>query len=66
MAERIASKASFAVSMAKSAVNLSMGVDMTSGCTREMDLLGLLFATEDKTEGMTAFLERRKPEFKEF
>ena len=33
---------------------------------READLLGLAFATHDKQEGMTAFLERRKPEFTDF
>jgi len=41
-------------------------VDLPSGCAREQDLLGLLFATHDKKEGMTAFLERRKPNFKDF
>ena len=39
---------------------------MKSGCSKEQDLLGLLFATQDKQEGMTAFLERRKPNFTEF
>ena len=32
----------------------------------EMDLLGLAFATNDKKEGMEAFLARRKPEFHDF
>lgn len=66
MAKKIASKASFAVTMAKQAINVSMSADMKSGFSKEQDLLGLLFATQDKQEGMTAFLERRKPNFSEF
>ena len=66
MAKKIASKASYAVSVAKAAINTSENVDLPSGCAREQDLLGLLFATHDKKEGMTAFLERRKPNFKDF
>ena len=66
MARKIASKASYAVSVAKAAVNTSENVDLSSGCAREQDLLGLLFATHDKKEGMEAFLERRKPNFTDF
>ena len=66
MAKKIASKASYAVSIAKSAINTSQNVDLPSGCTREQDLLGLLFATHDKQEGMEAFLERRAPHFTDF
>lgn len=66
MARKIASKASYAVSVAKAAVNTSENVDLPSGCAREQDLLGLLFATHDKKEGMEAFLERRKPNFTDF
>ena len=66
MAKKIASKASYAVSVAKAAINTSENVDLPSGCAREQDLLGLLFATHDKKEGMEAFLERRKPHFTDF
>ena len=66
VAETICSKGGFAVSMAKSAITASADMDLTNGTIREMDLLGLTFATEDKTEGMTAFLERRKPQFRDF
>ena len=66
MAKKIASKASYAVSVAKAAINTSENVDLPSGCAREQDLLGLLFATHDKKEGMEAFLERRKPQFTDF
>lgn len=66
MARKIASKASYAVSVAKSAINTSENVDINSGCTREQDLLGLIFATHDKKEGLEAFLERRQPVFRDF
>ncbi|MBO5556738.1 MAG: enoyl-CoA hydratase/isomerase family protein, partial [Oscillospiraceae bacterium] len=66
MAEKITSKASYAVSLAKASINNSMNVDVISGGNREMDLLGLAFATNDKKEGMEAFLARRKPDFHDF
>ena len=66
MGEKIASKASYAVSLAKSAVYTSQNTDLPDGCLREMDLLGLVFATHDKQEGMEAFLARRKPVFTDF
>lgn len=66
MAEKIGSKASYAVSLAKSAIYTSQSTDLPNGCLREMDLLGLVFATHDKQEGMEAFLAHRNPEFKDF
>lgn len=66
MARKIASKASYAVSLAKSSVNTSLSADLFNGGNREIDLLGLAFATPDKQEGMEAFLARRKPEFRDF
>lgn len=66
MAKKIASKAGYAISMAKSVINTSENTDLPSGCAREQDILGLLFATDDRREGMAAFLERRKPNFKDF
>ena len=65
IAKTICSKGGFAVAMAKSAIMASTDMDLTSGDEREMDLLGLTFATKDKKDGMTAFLERRKPEFQD-
>lgn len=66
LGEKIASRASYAVSLAKSAINSSLDIDRKNGAEREKDLLGLTFATHDKQEGMEAFLARRAPKFEDF
>ncbi len=66
LAKTIAQNAGYAVSLAKEAINVSGDTDLKNGLRQEADLLGLAFATHDKTEGMRAFLERRKPEFTDF
>ena len=66
LAKTIAQNAGYAVSLAKEAINASGDTDLKNGLRREADLLGLAFATHDKQEGMTAFLEHRKPEFTDF
>jgi enoyl-CoA hydratase len=66
LAEKISSKASYAISLAKSAINTSACTDRQTGVQREAELLGLAFATHDKKEGMEAFLARRSPEFQDF
>jgi enoyl-CoA hydratase len=50
--------------MAKEAVNRSFELPLTDGIAYERHLFHSLFATEDKNEGMAAFLAKRKPEFK--
>jgi enoyl-CoA hydratase len=64
IADEIAANAPLAVRHAKSATNRAMDVDLVSGLEYEADQFALLFATEDAREGMGAFAERRKPEFK--
>lgn len=64
MAIKIASKGTYAVSLAKSAINDGMNMDTESAYKYEADVFGLCFATEDQKEGMSAFIERRKPDFK--
>lgn len=66
MADVILNKASYAVSLAKSSINTGLDVDLASGCKFEADLFGLAFSTADKKEGMTAFLEKRKADLKDF
>src|ERR671932_964992 len=64
MAAEIARNGPLAVRHAKSATNRALDVDLVSGLEYEADQFALLFATEDAREGMGAFAERRKPEFR--
>jgi len=63
VAKRILSKAQVAVSLCKSVANEGMQVDIDRSMTIEADAFGLCFATTDQKEGMSAFVEKRKPEF---
>ncbi len=60
MARKIMANGPFAVSLAKQAINTGLDTDISSGLKLEANLFGLSFATEDKLEGMSAFLEKRK------
>ena len=64
IANRIADKSPIALSLAKEAVKLASRSSLDEGLRREVDLFALCFSTEDKDEGVRAFLEKRKPEFK--
>lgn len=66
MAKKIMSKASFAVTLAKQAINIGLDTDLDSGLKLEANLFGLSFSTHDKLEGMTAFLEKRKADLTDF
>ncbi|HEX6497728.1 MAG TPA: enoyl-CoA hydratase-related protein [Micromonosporaceae bacterium] len=52
-----------ALRAAKLAVDGGLEMDLASGLTWESQLFAALFATEDKREGMAAFVEKRKPKF---
>ena len=64
LAGEIASNGPVAVRHAKAAANKSQDVDLVSGLEYEADQFALLFATEDAREGMGAFVEKRKADFK--
>jgi enoyl-CoA hydratase len=63
LAAGISDNGPLAVRHAKAAANRSLDVDLISGLEYEADQFALLFATEDAREGMTAFSEKRRPEF---
>ena len=63
-AETICAFSAPSVRMAKEAVNRSFEVPLTDGIAFERHLFHSLFATEDKNEGMAAFLAKRKADFK--
>ena len=50
--------------MAKESVNRAYESTLAEGIRFERRLFHSLFATEDQTEGMAAFAEKRKPDFK--
>jgi enoyl-CoA hydratase len=63
-AAKLASKSSPVMAMAKISINTGIDTDITSGLNTEARCVALCFATEDQKEGMKAFLEKRKAEFK--
>ncbi len=63
-AEEIASRAPLAVRMAKDSVNAAFETTLTEGLKAEKRNFYPLFATEDQKEGMRAFIEKRKAEWK--
>src|SRR5271165_5721341 len=63
IAEKIASLSPVSVSMAKQAVNRSFETTLVEGVRYERALFLSLFGTPDQREGMTAFVEKRKPVF---
>ncbi len=63
-AGKIAEKSTLAVMAAKETVNVSYETTLTDGIRFERRLFASLFATEDQTEGMAAFAEKRTPKFR--
>jgi enoyl-CoA hydratase/carnithine racemase len=63
-ADRIASLAPIAVRQAKHAMRAGLHRDLASAMQLEIDAYNLLVGTEDRKEGLRAFNEKRKPEFK--
>ena len=64
LAETIASKSPVIVKIAKKTINKGMYTDLAAGLSYERTSFSLCFSTEDHMEGIMAFLEKRKPEFK--
>ncbi|MCS5807512.1 enoyl-CoA hydratase-related protein [Klebsiella pneumoniae subsp. pneumoniae] len=53
-----------ALRAAKQSLRLSQEVSLQAGLQQERQLFSLLSATEDRREGIDAFLQKRTPEFK--
>lgn len=64
MANKIKSNSRVALSYSKEAMNIGFETDIETGIAYESNAFGLCFASEDQKEGMTAFLEKRHPNFK--
>jgi enoyl-CoA hydratase len=64
VAEKVADLSLPALMMAKEAVNRSLETSLAEGVRFERRLFHAMFSTEDQKEGMAAFVEKRKPQFK--
>lgn len=64
LAGEIAERAPLAVRLAKEAVNNAFESHLRDGLSDERRAFYMLFATEDQKEGMSAFIEKRKPQWK--
>ena len=64
-ADVIASHSKITVQICKEATNSAFELSLKEGMRFEKRLFQSTFATEDRKEGMTAFVEKRKPEWKD-
>lgn len=64
LAKEIAAQSPIAVQLVKESVNMAFETSLQEGLALERKNFYMLFATEDQTEGMNAFVEKRRPDFK--
>jgi enoyl-CoA hydratase len=64
LAQEIAARAPLAIRLAKESVNNALETPLADGLADERRAFYMLFSTEDQKEGMAAFIEKRKPEWK--
>lgn len=64
LARLIMDKAPIAIRVAKCAVNVAQNTDLTSGIAYELEAYQTTFNSQDRVEGMSAFLEKRQAAFK--
>jgi enoyl-CoA hydratase len=64
VAGALASKSAGVLRSLKKVIDCGSDIDLRSGCALEAESFGVCFGSEDMREGVSAFLEKRKPEFK--
>jgi len=64
LAKKIQGKSSIVLRYVKRAINEGLDMKLQEGFDLEAEMVGLVCTTEDKNEGITAFLQKRKPNFK--
>jgi enoyl-CoA hydratase len=64
LAAEIAARAPLAIRLAKEAVNNAFETSLSDGLADERRSFYFLFSTQDQKEGMAAFIDKRKPEWK--
>ena len=65
LARKIAAKGGVAIRESLRAIEEGLNLSLEQGLTREADAFGRVAATEDSREGVSAFLEKRQPQFKD-
>jgi enoyl-CoA hydratase len=63
-AKVIASKGKASLRAVKHCIDRGLNIDLPSGCSIESDNFAICLTSPDGKEGMTAFMEKRKPDFK--
>jgi enoyl-CoA hydratase len=63
-ARKLLKRPPFSLRLAKLVMNMGAGRDLQAALALEREAFALLFATEDQKEGIRAFTEKRRPEFK--
>jgi enoyl-CoA hydratase len=63
-AAQIAGNGMVGIRLAKMVIDAGFNMDLTEACSLESYAFSFGFTTEDQKEGMTAFVEKRKPNFK--
>ena len=64
MAKKLAAKPKAALALIKKCTDAGPNMDLASGLTLEMDCFAIAFTSEDGREGISAFVEKRKPVYK--
>ncbi|MDP8255972.1 MAG: enoyl-CoA hydratase-related protein [Candidatus Alcyoniella australis] len=65
LAGKIAAKGQVAVRLGKECINRGVNIDLSHALAFEREAFAVLCSTDDQVEGMQAFLNKRKPEFKD-
>lgn len=65
LASQLAEKSNPVLAFAKTAIDRGIGVDLISGLHYEIECFAGCFGTEDRSEGIRAFLEKRQPQYKD-
>ena len=63
LATKLAAKSSLAIKLAKNAIHTGLNMSLKDGIEYENKLFAILCGSEDKQEGVAAFLEKRRPSF---
>jgi enoyl-CoA hydratase len=64
LADKLIAKAAITLRLIKEAMNEGYDLDLPKGLALEAKAWGVVYSTEDQTEGVQAFLEKRKPTFR--